>query len=244
MFNSAYWKAILPAGLLLLSARPVTSFNAPPGLTAEEIVGKAVVRAQSAKNDDRRAQYAYTKQVVLEDLDNQGRVTETKEKLFRFKAGLGSLEQVKINGQVAASARLKKEEEDVARHGPELVDAKTARRDDHWEKYLTSELAAKYQFRLVERKMFNGRRTYVISFQPISGNLPVRQMADRLLNQLAGTVWIDEQEFEIARAEISSQCKVTLGGIMELLGSLKKFSFALERIRLADGVWFNRVASG
>jgi len=31
---------------------------------------------------------------------------------------------------------------------------------------------------------------------------------------------------------------------MELLGSLKKFSFALERIRLADGVWFNRVASG
>jgi hypothetical protein len=69
-------------------------------------------------------------------------------------------------------------------------------------------------------------------------------MADRLLNQLAGRVWIDEQEFEIARAELGSQAKITLGGVMEVLGSLKRFNFVLERIRLQDGIWFNRLANG
>src|SRR5881296_3489732 len=144
-------------GLLLLSSRAAIALNPPPALAPEQIVRNAVGRARTVSDENRRADYTYTKQVVVEDLDNQGRVTETKEKLFRFKAGLGSLEQIKINGQQVGSARLKKEEERLIRQGPQLVDAKSARRDDHWEKYLTSELIAKYQFRLRERKLFNGR---------------------------------------------------------------------------------------
>jgi len=230
--------------LLLLSGQAGICVNLPSAMTPEEIARKAADRAQSAQNSDRRSDYAYTKQVVVEDLDNQGRVTETKEKVFRFSSGHGSLEQVKINGQVAMGARLKQEEDQVARQRAQLSESKTCKRDDHWEKYLTPELVAKYQYTLEERILLNGRPTYVIAFQPRAGNLPVRQMADRLLNQLAGRVWIDEQEFEIARAEISSQSKVALGGVMELLGSLKKFNFALERIRLEEGIWFNRIASG
>ena len=96
----------------------------------------------------------------------------------------------------------------------------------------------------MERTVLNGRPTWVIGFQPASANLPVHQMADRLLNQLAGKVWVDEQEFEIARAELSSQSKIALGGMLELLGSLKRFSYVLERIRVEEGIWFNRLAKG
>ena len=31
---------------------------------------------------------------------------------------------------------------------------------------------------------------------------------------------------------------------MDLLGSLRTFRFDLERVRLDDGIWFNRRASG
>lgn len=239
-----HWRWMLPLSWLLLSGQAGSCFNPPASLSAEEIVRKAVVHAQAVKADRRRAGYAYTKQVVVEDLDTRGRITETKEKVFQFTSGLGSLEQIKINGRVADGAQLKKEEDRTLREGPQLGDAKTAKRDDHWEKYLTPELVSKYHFTLLERKLLNGRPTYVIRFQPLSGVLPVRQMADRLLNQLTGTIWIDEQEFEIARADICAQSKVTLGGVMEVLGSLKKFTFALERIRLEEGIWFNRLASG
>jgi len=230
-------------GVLALSGRPALGSTAAP-LSADEIVKRAITRVQSTKDDSRRADYSYTKQVVVEDLDNQGRVMETKEKLFRFSSGLGSLQQIKVNGHAVGAERIKKEEERVAQQSSQLVDSKSSKRDDHWEKYLTSDLLAKYQFRLVDRKLVHGRPAYVIAFQPRSGTLPVRQMADRLLNQLAGRVWIDEQEFEIARAELCSQSKVTLGGVMEVLGSLKRFNYVLERIRLQDGVWFNRVANG
>jgi hypothetical protein len=240
---SSYWRWKLPLSLLLLSGSQGICLNPPPALSAEEIMKKAVARAQCAAENGRRADYAYTKQVIVEDLDSQGRVTETKEKLFRFRSGLGSLEQVKINGQMVGGARLKKEEERIARQG-QLVDAKTSKRDDHWEKYLTPELITKYQFTLREGQLINGRPAYLIAFRPRSGELPVRQMADHLLNHLAGRVWIDEQEFEIVRADISAQTKVTLGGVMDLLGSLSRFSYVLERIRLEDGTWFNRRAKG
>lgn len=229
---------LLFCGLLPASPADAGSSN------ADEIVKKVLARAQTAREDARRAGYAYTKHVVVQDLDNQGRVTETKEKLFKFSSGLGSLEQIKVNGQSLGADRLKKEEERVAQQEQHLVDSKSAKRDDHWEKYLTPDLASRYQYTLLERTVLNGRPTWVIGFQPASANLPVHQMADRLLNQLAGKIWVDEQEFEIARAELSSQSKIALGGMLELLGSLKRFSYVLERIRVEEGIWFNRLAKG
>src|SRR5260221_1138529 len=234
-WTRTYGRCVLPLWLLISSSPAAFCLNAPITLTPEEIMAKAVARAQCVNSGGRAADYSYTKRVVVEDLDNQGRITETKEKLFRFRSGLGSLEQIKINGQIACATRLKKEEDRLAGQGPNLIDAKTARRDDHWEKYMTPELAANYQFTLRGRKSLNGRSTYVLAFRPRSPGMPVRQIADHLLNQLTGTVWIDEQDFEIARAEISAQSKVTLGGVLDLLGSLKNFSYVLERTRLDDG---------
>src|SRR4051812_10038327 len=157
------WRG-LPMILLLLSGRPAVC-SSPAPLTADEIMKKAIARAESVKEDSRRVDYAYTKQVVVEDLDNQGRVTEKKEKVYRFSSGLGSLEQIKVNGRSVGSDRLKKEEERVAQQNSQLVDSKTSKRDDHWEKYLTPDLLTKYQFTLVERKLVQGRPTYVIAFQ-------------------------------------------------------------------------------
>src|SRR2546430_8160599 len=154
-----------PVCLLLLSGHAGLCLNPPSGLTADEIMRKAIGRAQVASGDARRADYAYTKQVTVQDFDTQGRVTETKEKLFRFRSGLGSLEQVKINGHQVDGARLKKEEEHFARQSAQLTDAKSCKRDDRWEKYLTPDLAAKYRFILRDRQLVNGRPAYVIAFQ-------------------------------------------------------------------------------
>jgi hypothetical protein len=243
-FLQLFRRTVIMTGILLLSNSVAFSLNPPQSLSPEQIVRKAVARAQAAQHQSQRADYEYTKRVTVQEFDAHGRVTETKEKLFRFRSGLGSLEQIKINGQTAGSDRLKKEEERALRQSSQLVDSKTAKRDDNWEKYLTPDLVAKYRFALRDRKLLNGRPAYVITFEPWSPNLPVRQMADHLLNQLAGTVWIDEQEFEIAHAEIFAQSKVTLGGVMELFGSLKSFSYALDRIRLPEGAWFNRLTKG
>ena len=67
-------------------------------------------------------------------------------------------------------------------------------------------------------------------------------MVDRLLNRISGTIWIDAEEFEVARADIQLRSEVNLlGGV---IGSLKKLAYTMTRTRVADGVWFNTSSCG
>ena len=70
-----------------------------------------------------------------------------------------------------------------------------------------------------------------------------KKVDDRVMNRLAGKLWIDAQEFEMARIDFHLTEKVSIGwgGI---LASLQKFAFTLTRTRVAEGVWFNRLFSG
>ena len=63
---------------------------------------------------------------------------------------------------------------------------------------------------------------------------------DRVLNRISGTVWVDAEEFEIARAELSLGSQVDfLGGV---IGCLKKLTFTMTRTRMDSGFWLNTVS--
>ena len=227
--------------VLFLSTLLSFSATAPTALSAGEIIKKTIARAQATQGANTRSNYSYIKRAVTEELDNNGTVKDKKEKLFFFKSGYGYLQQVKVNGAALSGAELKKQEESILKDSSQVTSSKTGKRDDNWERFLTPELVAKYQFTLVERAEVNGRPTYVLSFQPLS-NLPVKHISDRLANQIFGKVWIDEREFEIARAEIGLQSEVSLWG--GVLGALKKFSYTLVRTRVDENVWFNSLTHG
>ncbi|MDB6033932.1 MAG: hypothetical protein JWM16_4270 [Verrucomicrobiales bacterium] len=227
---------------LLSVAAMFSSTSSPAALTGEEIAKRIIARAQaSSAAQSKHQQYTYKKLSINEELDDQGRVKERKEKVLFFKEGSGSLLAMKVNGKALNATEFRKQEEKAAQEQVRIGD-KPARRDENWEKYLTPDLLSKYQFKLLSRTNYNGRPTYVLAFQPISQNLPVKQMADRLINQVAGKVWVDEQEYEIARAEINLLSEVNLWGGM--LGSLKKFYYLVDRTRLDENIWFNRATYG
>jgi len=135
-----------------------------------------------------------------------------------------------------------RQEELASQDRQKMTSGKSPRRDDNWEKYVTPDLLTKYQFKLLERTNYHGRSTYVLSFAPISRNLPVNQLADKLINQIAGKIWVDEQEFEVARAEVTLQSEVNLWG--GVLGVLKKMYFVVDRTRVSENAWFNRSTFG
>src|SRR6266700_1141572 len=91
-------------------------------------------------------------------------------------------------------------------------------------------------------EMVNGRLAYQIAFEPRSPEGPEHRVLDRFFNRLSGTVWIDVQEFEIARAEVRLSSEVNL--LWGAVGSLKKLAYTLTRTRVADGLWFNTFSSG
>ena len=226
---------------VLLSGAAATAQT--PALSADQIIQKTVQRSGSLEVRNARPNYHYTKHTVTEELDLKGHLKDRKEKLYDVlvESGLTYPKLLEFNGQSLSPAELKKQEDRELAERQKITDAKSDKKGDDRENFVTLDLVEKYNFTLIDHKLFNGRMTYLLSFEPKT-NLPIHKLTDRFLNEVAGTVWIDAQEFEVARVEAHLKGEVALWGGM--IGTLKECAYTLERTRLADGAWFNNFSHG
>ncbi len=235
------WRA-LPILLLLSGTVPVLS-QTESGLSAEEIIQKAVARAQQTENASGLPEIVYTKCSVTEELDDSGKVKERKEKVYEvsFRDGASRVNLLEVNGRTPTADDRKKQTENEMNLRQILGQSKTGKNDTR-ENFLTPDLAARFDFKLIGQVEVNGRAAYQVSFSPKNPEAPEHKLADRLLNRISGILWIDAQEFEIARADVSLRSEVNLlGGIA---GTLKKLAYTLVRTRVADGLWMSTLSSG
>lgn len=219
-----------------------TVVRADPALTVGDVIQKAVARGQQDQQGS-APDFIYRKLTVTEELDGAGKVKERREKVYEisYRDGLSHATLLQVNGHLPSEADLKKQSDNEMNIHQITGETKSAKGDNR-ENFLTPELVARFDFKLLGQTNLNGRAAYLISFQPKTPLPPVHRMVDRLLNQISGTLWIDADEFEVARAEVALHSEVNFfGGIA---GSLKKLSFTLERTRVADGIWFSTLSSG
>jgi hypothetical protein len=229
-------------GLAILLAFGLSILRAENSLSADEVIQKAVTRAQQTGAKTRKGSYRYTKLTVTEELDSSGKVKEHKEKVYQvdFRNGATFAKLIEVNGHTPADADLKKQAENDS-NARQMTGSK-AKKGDNRENILTPEIVARFDFTLLGQTNFNGRATYQISFQPKNPAPATHHMIDRLLDRMSGMIWIDAQEFEIARAELRLGSEVNLlGGVV---GSLKKLAYTLTRTRVDDGLWFNTSSVG
>jgi hypothetical protein len=217
--------------------------RAEAALTANEVVQKAVARAGQAEAQSGQRSYTYTKCSVTEELDSEGKVKERKEKTYRvfFQGGSTHLKLMEVNGHAPEQADVNKQAENDL-NARQLLGAPNSSKRANRDNFLTPELVSRFDFNVIGQSEMNSRQAYQISFQPKNPEPPVRRVVDRLLNRLSGTLWIDAQEFEVARADVHLRSEVSLLG--GLVGSLKKLAFTMTRTRVADGIWLNTFSSG
>jgi hypothetical protein len=227
--------------LFLLAALSANSKELPT-LTADAIIQKAVERAGLARAAKACPAYSYTKVNVTEELDGKGKIKERKERVFQvnFSGGTTSVKLVEVNGHAPAQSDVKFQAETQS-NMHQVFGQPTVAGENH-DAFLTAEIAARFEFALVNQCMVAGRQTYQISFQPKTPELPVHAVLDRVLNRISGTLWIDAEEFEMARADIRLGSEIDfLGGV---IGCLRKLAFSMTRVRLAEGVWLHSFSSG
>jgi hypothetical protein len=233
------WSLVLGVGTAALSAAPA----AEKALSANEVIQKAVSRAQRAQSEAGKPGYTYTKATVTEELDSSGNVKDRKEKVYQvsFQGGATRVKLIGVNGHAPREADLKKQDENDANARQMLGSAKSGKGDNR-ENFLTPELVARFDFKVLGQSPINNRPAYQVTFQPKVPEPPVHGVVDRFLNRISGTLWIDVEEFEIARADIQLRSEVNLlGGV---IGSLKKLAYTMTRTRVGDGLWFNNFSSG
>ena len=240
-------KRLFRTGLRLMVgvslAVAVRGVAAEPLPAASNLLQRVVARAQLTARAGESNHYAYDKRSVTEELDEDDRVTKSTEKLYRVEliGGLPFPRLVKVQGQELSTKQLEKEDqrETVFRQRVTRVDmARKARRK---EGLVTPELIDRFDFRVTKREVVEGRATLVMTFTPRAG-ASEKTMEDKIFGNVFGTVWVDEEEAELAKLDASVRGPVTLGWF-GAVGSLHKFQAAVERRRMPDGVWVNRKSS-
>jgi len=227
--------------MLALWGRAAPMFEAGRPLNAADVIQRMLTRAQQGENWGAKADFSYTRLTVTEELDASGNVKDRKEKAHQVycRKGVTSEKVLTVSGRPQTAGEPQRPAHEGAdSRGKEA--ASKRRHADNRENYLTPEIVDRFNFNLIGEETLNGRPSYQIAFAPKQPALPVHHTADRVLNRISGTVWVDAEEFEIARAEFSLGSEVQfLGGV---IGCLKKLAFTLMRTRMDDGFWLNTLS--
>jgi len=236
--DSARGSLRVGVGLLLTLAFTLVLRAETPG-SGLEIMQKVRQRAKWTEEKNPQADYTYNQLSRREKLDGNGAVKEKEEKLFEvfYIEDLMFRRLVKRNGQPLSAEEVKREqqrERDFRQQVPERKRRK-AQGPQQDEVALNEDLIGRYSYDLVGQETINGRSSYVLTYRPRSNALPLRRRIDRLLNKVAGKVWVDTQDYEIVRLEIHLAGKATMWG--GLLASVRKLEGEFEQTRTDEGVW-------
>jgi hypothetical protein len=216
---------------------------AQPPATAPLPEGNAYVRALVSRQRSREEalnRYTYDVEEIEEDIDGKGlvRKTETRRyEVFHVK-GRPIRKQVALNGRPLEGAAAQKEERRVKEKVDDILDKRSTR---ELPEVRLSQVLARYDFQAVGREEVDGRPTLVFTFAPVPGKRDLE--ADFVLRRLKGRIWVDEEEQELVRAELSNteNIKVAFG----LGASVSSLDMTLAFRKVEDGVWLpSRIVFG
>lgn len=226
------------AGLASLSCLVLGCFSVQgaEGLPqAEQVIQRAVERANLAEEQNYYGKYTFTRLVIIEKLDARGALKDRQERLYHVFPVNGMLypRLVQKNGQPLSGQDLKRELEQERKFREKL--GKHRRHQDDFRLVFNEELVNRYRFQMVGREPVNGRLAYLLTFEPKSDDLPVRKRRDRILNKLAGKIWIDEQEYGVSKVQLNLTEGASFG--FGILGSVRRFVGVIGLARMEKDFW-------
>lgn len=246
-FPEALAKVCLAALSLTLTA--VSAGQSPPRdsqslPSAAQIIGKALDWAERQEEQGFEEQLSCRYVSVKEGLDENRQVKSREVRLYKVYPIGDELyyELVRIDGRPLSEDEVRKEAEKKRKFIEESrsSDDKKKKKDEERVKF-NDELISRYRAEVVGREAVNGRPAYIIRFEPKSGNLPVRRRIDHALNNSRGKVWIDAEEFGVARVEFELIEPVRLW--LGILGKIGDMDGRFEQVRLKPGIWFPKTMS-
>ena len=205
---------------------------------ADTVVKRVVERADNLARNGRSEKYLYEKRSVVEELDAAGKVSESTEKLYQviLIEGVPFSRLVKIQNRDLTEAELKAEQRKEEAFRKKVTGKESGEKVKHRLGEEIGELVGHYDFKVERRENLGNRPALVLSFRPKADRKLEKAIVDKVLNRLAGTIWVDEEESEVARLKVGLTEGISLGWF-GMVGSLKQCDLSLENQRVADGVW-------
>ena len=179
----------------------------PESLSAQEIVDRAVARAEAQHNAQADVQFESHVAMSIQSLDADGKVTKTDLTQYRQYPVNGALfEEVIARDGRALNAQERKDEEGNKKKFIREVE-KRKQRGIHPQPVkrpgirFGDQLMRRYRYRMLRNEDIDRHRCWVIAFEPKEGELPVDEMMDHALNQSTGTLWIAQDDYGVVRLD-------------------------------------------
>lgn len=197
------------------------------------------VQDHQRKTDAIREDYTFHELVRTDALDGDGSVkqTKTEESEVFFVHGHRILRLIKRNGAELSEKDKAKEEKRVRQEiaGSAKEPKRSERGRGGGRDRIVSRILAVAKTSNPRREMFRGRPTLVFDFE---GNPHAKAsgMDQNAAKKLAGTVWIDEADRQVARLEVRFYDNFRIGG--GILASVQKgTSMNVDQSPLGAGLW-------
>lgn len=226
-----HWSFGLVVGLFLLARASAASGSAP--LTVEMIVERMAARATEGLSETNGLHHTWRRLTTIEDLDSRGRVEErrTKEHVVIGQGAEQQARLVKVNDQALTDGDLARER----RKEGENQNRYARRSDRRGNLELDEPLIRRFRYQWLSNDVVEGRAVHVLAFSP-EKRLDSDKIADRVLGQLGGKVWVDCEVYEVARIEAGLLRRLNIGGF---IAELTRLGFLIERRPLPGGAWVN-----
>ena len=222
-------------GLFLLLSPLASQAEQTPA--ADEVIRRAVEQAKRADEQDIEARYAFRQQIVTEKLDGKGNVKTRELRLYEVIPieGLQYRRLLEKDEKPLAGEDVKKEQEREKKFRAEIAEIKQRRKQNPDRVLFNEELVSRYRWELAGEEVVNNRPAFVLTFAPRSKDLPAKRRMDRVLNKLAGKLWVDKAEYEPVKAEARLLERVTMWG--GLIASISEFTLTFEQTKVDEGAW-------
>ena len=196
----------------------------------------AEVQKHQRELDQVRESYTYTTLQTIQDIDSSGRVkkTTTEEHEAFFVHGHVIERVVKRNGQPLSGHDMDKETECVTKLVEKAEKTPTGQPLEG-PSITVSRILELMEVRNPRRELYRGRHAIVFDFVGRK-DVKTHGMAEDASKKLAGTMWIDEADRQVAHLDVhfTDDFRVAAG----LFASIQKgSSFHFDQSPVEDGLW-------
>ena len=190
--------------LALTTLGRVSSCNAAADLPlppSAQVTRRLIEHSQALAATNGGPKYIYPKRTLIERLDSSGQVASSEERLYEVTlvGGVPLNRLLKITGREMTPDELEEEQQREERFQQRVSSMDPKKLVARREGLVTAELLNHYQFTVSRRIQLYGRATLVVDFKPKDNPAPAKGIRDRVLNRIAGTLWVDEEDGELAK---------------------------------------------
>jgi hypothetical protein len=233
------WLIVLVAALL--AAAGLTGAAEQPALSADEIMQRAVARAERQHHSMSDAGFTSRVESEFRSLDATGKVTKNEVTVSRRYPLAGALfdEVVERDGKKLSPKEARAEEKRKAEFVREVEKRRAAGEHPQPEAgpgvRLNDDLVSRYRLTLAGTGTHRGHTCWKIDFEPKSGKLPMRKRIDGALNKSTGRFWISQEDYGLVRLEFAMREPYKYWG--GFLATINDTDATLEFDRVATDVW-------